>query len=408
MRDPNLVPSNKQTLLSNIASEASSMNMPCCVVGGFVRDLLLNKPVNDLDIIVEGDAIRFGERLAQKFGGKLTPHTKFRTAIWQMPEKWNLVPDYIDLITARSETYEHSGSLPAIKPSTIEDDLRRRDFTVNAMAVHIDGDHFGELLDPFNGQNDLDLKQIRVLHPRSFVDDPTRIFRAVRYEGRYSFSIEIETFSLINTESLAVITKLSSERIRHELDLIFEEENSHQIILRAGELDLFKWIHPLLPPFNQNYADLLEMDPALDISSDRTTIGYMLWLMNLPKEAILSIGQRLDFSSDLTYSIWAGAQLKKSLPFLANSKPSVWTYAVEKLPLLSIYMVYLVTAESALLNYISVWRHVKPHTTGTDLIIRGLPPGPRYTDILTSLRAAWLDGDVNNDNEEEELLKTLL
>jgi hypothetical protein len=175
-----------------------------------------------------------------------------------------------------------------------------------------------------------------------------------------------------------------------------------------GDLGLFKWIHPGLPAFNQDYCDLLEMDATLDVPADRKTVGYMLWLMDLPRETILSIGHRLDFSSDLTYSIWAVAQLKKSLPFLANSKPSIWTYALEKLPLLSIYVVYLITRERSLLNFISLWRHVKPHTTGEYLISRGLQPGPRFSEILTGLRGAWLDGEVSNNKEEEELLNTLL
>jgi tRNA nucleotidyltransferase (CCA-adding enzyme) len=408
LRDPNLLPSNKQTLLSDIADRAASMNMPCYLVGGFVRDLLLDKPVNDLDIIVEGDAIKLGEALVQKHGGKLTPHTKFRTAIWHLPETVNLIPDTLDLITARSEIYSSAGALPTIKPSTIDDDLHRRDFTINAMAVRIDGNHFGELLDPLNGQNDLEQKLIRVLHPHSFMDDPTRIFRAVRYEQRYAFNLEPSTFNLINPESLAVFSKLSGERIRHELDLIFEEENSLQMILRAGDLGIFKRIHSELPVFNPNYSDLLEMDTTLDIPASRTTMGYMLWLMDLSEAVILSIARRLEFASDLTYAVWAASQLKKSLPFLVNSKPSIWTFALEKLPLLSIYVVYLVSGENALLDYLSLWRHVKAHTTGDDLIARGIPTGPRYKEILTQLRAAWLDGEVKNNKEEEELLNTLL
>jgi tRNA nucleotidyltransferase (CCA-adding enzyme) len=408
MRDPNLLPFEKQTLLSNIAGLAASMNMPCYLVGGVVRDLLLGESVKDLDVLVEGDAIKLGEMLVKKHGGKLLPHTKFRTAIWHLPDSLSLTPNRVDLITARSETYERPGALPAVVPASVDEDLRRRDFAINAMALRIDGDCFGELLDPLAGQRDLELKLIRALHPRSFLDDPTRIFRALRYEGRYSFRIEAETLKWINPESLNVIPKLSGERIRHELDLIFEEKNFHAMMLRAGQLDLFRWIHPKLPAFDRAHADLLDIDPALGLTADRPTIGYMLWLMNLPKEAIISIGQRLDFSTELTYSVWAVAQLKNSLPFLANSKPSVWTYAVEKLPLLSIYIVFLVSGERSLLSYISVWRHVKPHTTGDDLKARGLPAGSRYTDILTSLRAAWLDGDVKNDKEEEQLLETLL
>jgi len=408
MRDPNLIPSEEQNLLSNIADQAASLGMPCYLVGGFVRDLLLGEPVNDFDIVVEGDAIQLGESLVKKYGGKLTPHTKFRTAIWCPSTLDTSTPDTIDLITARSETYTTAGSLPTIKPSTIDDDLRRRDFTINAMAVRLDGEHFGELLDPLGGQDDLSQKSIRVLHSHSFIDDPTRIFRAIRYEARYSFILHPSSLILINPESLAVLEKLSGERIRHELDLIFEEENSHQMMFRAGDLGLFKWIHPELPAFNNEYSDFLEIDTGLDISASRTTMGYVLWLMDLSEAVILSIAQRLDFSSDLTHAVWGASQLKKSLPFLVNSQPSIWTFALEKLPLQAIYAVYLVSGEKALLDYLSLWRHIKAHTTGDDLKAHGLPPGPRFREILSQLRSAWLDGVVKNYKEEKELLNKLL
>ncbi|MBI5965942.1 MAG: CCA tRNA nucleotidyltransferase [Chloroflexi bacterium] len=410
IRDPKLLPPEKQTLLSIIADLAAAMNMSCFIVGGFVRDLLLGKPVNDLDIIVEGDAIKLGEALIQKHGGQLTPHTKFRTAIWHLPSTFtrSVQPSSLDLITARSESYLNPGALPTVKPSTIEDDLRRRDFTINAMAVRMDGDHFGELLDPLNGLADLEKGLIRVLHPRSFIDDPTRIFRAIRYEQRYFFTLEPSTFNLVNLESLAVITRLSGERIRHELDLIFGEEHSFQMIQRAGSLGLFDRIHPDLPLFNPDYSDFLDMDPMLDIPADRIAVGYMLWLMDLSEESIQSISNRLDFTADLEDLISAVARLKKSLPFLVNSKPSEWTYAIEKLPLLSIYVMYLISRETALLDYLSIWRHVRPRITGDDLKSRGLSPGPRFGEILTQLRSAWLDGQVKNAQEEKELLNTLL
>ncbi len=408
MRDPNLIPSEKQTLLSRIADQAAAMNMPCYIVGGFVRDLLLGKPVNDLDIIVEGDSIKLGEALVKKHGGKLTPHHKFHTAIWHLPSSFTLQPSSLDLITARTETYKHPGALPTVTPSTIDDDLRRRDFTINAMAVRLDGEHFGELLDPLNGQTDLENKIVRVLHSNSFIDDPTRIFRAVRYEQRYNFSLESSSLNSINSASLSVISALSGERIRHEFDLIFEEENSLQMILRASSLDIFKWIHPELPAFNSEYAEFLDTPSILGIPASRITMGYMLWFLDLSEDAIMSIERRLDFSSDLTHAVWAASLLKKSIVFLANSKPSEWTFALEKLPLLSIYAVYLVSRENALLDYLSIWRHVKPHTTGDDLKARGLPPGPRFGEILTQLRAAWLDGEIASKDDEEKYLKSII
>jgi tRNA nucleotidyltransferase (CCA-adding enzyme) len=405
MRDPNLLSSEKQTLLSNIATQAAAMNLPCYIVGGFVRDLLLGEPVNDLDVVVEGDAIKFGETLVKNFGGHLTPHPKFHTAIWHLPAAFNIHPSFLDLVTARRETYISPGALPNVIRSTIDDDLHRRDFAINAMAIRIDG---SELLDPLNGQADLDKKTIRILHPRSFVDDPTRMFRAIRYEGRYGFKIDPHTLSLITSEALFVIMRLSGERIRHELDLIFEEENSAQMIERAGGLELLKSIHPKLPMFNPQYSEFLNADPILDIPMDRPSVGYMLWFIDLLEEEILSISERLDFSSDLSHSVWAVSQLKRSLPFLTGAKPSEWFSALEKLPLSSIYVVFLVSGEKALLDYLSIWRHVKPKTTGDDLKARGLSPGPRFGEILTQLRAAWLDGEVQSFEDELRMLNSWL
>lgn len=408
LRDPNLIPSEKQTLLSDIAAQAASLGFPCYVVGGFVRDLLLRRPVKDLDIIVEGNAIILGRSLVKKFGGKLTPHDAFHTAIWHLPETWSLIPDTLDLITARKEIYEKPGALPTVTPSTIEDDLRRRDFTINAMAIRLDGDRFGELLDPLNGQKDLEQGTIRVLHSRSFVDDPTRILRAARYEGRYSFNMDTATSGLVNAEALHVLSGLSRERIRHEFDLILEEDNAPQTILRIANLGVLRAVHHALPPFNPHYSDFLDMDVNLDIPADRRTMGYMLWLMDESEQDVISISRRLDFTTELTHSVWGAAQLKWSLPFLKDSKPSVWTYALEKLPPLSIYAVYLVSREDALLSYLSMWRHVKPHTTGDDLIARGLEPGPKFGEILTKLRAAWLDGEIVNKEEEDRYLSSIL
>ena len=408
LRDPNLLPPETQDLLSSIAAQAASLNMPCYLVGGFVRDLLLSRPVKDIDVVVEGDAIKLGKALVKKFGGKLTRHDKFCTAIWHLPATFDFQPLTLDLITARKESYDHPGALPTVTPATIEDDLRRRDFSINAMAIRMDGDRFGELLDPLNGQADLDQGIVRALHSRSFVEDPTRILRAIRYEGRYSFALDSETLKLINHESFACLSNLSGERLRHEIDLIFEEGNAGKIIIRVDNLKVLNVIHTALPSFNLNYADFLDMDPKLDFPRSRITMGYMLWLMDLAEDEILSIAKHLDFTSELTHSIRAVSQLKKKLPVLMNSKPSLWTFALEKFPPDSVYAVYLVTRENALFEYLSIWRDVKPHTTGDDLKARGLQPGPRFGEILSHLRAAWLDGVVGSREQENELLNTIL
>jgi tRNA nucleotidyltransferase (CCA-adding enzyme) len=410
MRDPNLIPPEKQILLSNIADQAASLGMPCYIVGGFVRDLLLDRRVNDLDIIVEGDAIELGTALVKKHGGKLTLHTKFRTAIWHLPLTINLQPSTLDLITARNETYKQAGALPTIKPSTIDDDLRRRDFTISAMAIRLDGGHFGELLDPLNGQGDLKKGIIRALHSRSFIDDPTRIFRAVRYEQRYSFNLHSSSFILINPESLSILKTLSGERIRHEFDLIFEEENSARMMARLHELGIFDVFNLSLPKFNDQYSGFLNSVPPADfgISVNKISLNYLLWFMDSPVEVIKYHSKRLDFTSELTETSLALVRLKKELASLADAKPSKWTISLEKVPLIAVYALWLVSNEPALKEFLINWRHIKATITGADLKARGIPTGPRYKNILSQLRTAWLDGDVKNDKEEEELLNTLL
>src|SRR5215207_8497095 len=175
-------------LLHLLAYQAAMLRMPLYLVGGVVRDILLGQTVNDFDLVVEGSSAEFAEYIVRKFGGKVLIHSKFMTATWVVNEstfkRLNFpaleLPDAplsFDLVSARTETYAQPGALPTVKKSTIDDDLRRRDFTINAMAIRLDGEHFGELFDPLNGQKDLENKLIRVLHDKSFVDDPTHIFR---------------------------------------------------------------------------------------------------------------------------------------------------------------------------------------------------------------------------------------
>jgi tRNA nucleotidyltransferase (CCA-adding enzyme) len=297
-----------------------------------------------------------------------------------------------------------------VTPATIADDLRRRDFTINALAVRVDGTHFGESLDPLNGQADLERGVISVLHPRSFVDDPTRILRAIRYEGRYGFQIEPATLQLIDAESLGVLSSLSGERLRHELDLILEEDTPVSMLSRAEALGVLKAIHPALPHFDPRLADFLDRfpDEILNIPYDRLSLGYSLWLMNLPEDAIDSLARRLDFTSELSGVLVGVSRLKAKMPTLVTSKPSDWTFALEKFPPLAVYAVQLVSNEQALLDYLSTWRYTKPTINGDTLKSLGLPPGPQYQKILSRLRAAWLDGEVSNEEEEKKLLESLL
>ena len=163
------ISSDQLDLIHRVADEASALGFSIYIVGGFVRDLLLGRPGLDFDLVVEGDAIELADSLVSKYGGKATIHQKFGTANWFVNKNSS-----IDLISARSEIYSHPAALPTVKMGTISDDLHRRDFTINTLAIRLDGDHFGELHDGLGGLDDLQHGLVRVLHPRSFIDDPTR------------------------------------------------------------------------------------------------------------------------------------------------------------------------------------------------------------------------------------------
>ncbi len=243
-----------------------------------------------------------------------------------------------------------------------------------------------------------------------FIDDPTRIFRAIRYEQRYSFNLEPSTLNLINPESFTILNTLSGERIRHEFDLIFEEENSAQMLSRLDELGIFKVFDPSLPKFNEKHSGFLNSEPPADfgILGNKILLNYLLWFMDLSTDVIEFHSKRLDFTSELTDASLALVQLKKELASFADAKPSKWTLRLEKVPLIVVYALWHVSNEPSLKEFLVRWRQVKPTITGNDLKARGIPTGPRYKKILSQLRAAWLDGDVKNDKEEEELLNTLL
>ncbi|RIK29563.1 MAG: hypothetical protein DCC56_12730 [Anaerolineae bacterium] len=394
-------------LIHRVADESSSLGFPLYLVGGSVRDLMLGRPIVDLDLTLEGDAIKLARALVKKYGGDLTTHEKFFTATWELESPVSNLQS-LDLISTRRETYTHPGALPTVTKSTLDDDLRRRDFTINAMAIRVDGERFGELHDPLGGQSDLENKLIRVLHPNSFVDDPTRIFRAVRYAARYGFDIGSETLKLVNAESLNVLSGLSGERLRHEFDLIFAEKDSPTMFARLAELNVLTALDT--PNFDASYANLIDKLPeeSLGVEIDRITLGYILWLADSSSTKIRSLSVRLAFTAELTETLISASELKSMLPKMINAKPSGWTFAIENMPLASIYGVYLMTNDKPLFDFLSTWRHVKPVTTGDDLKARGLEPGPRYGEILRRLRAAWLDGEVKSKEDELKLLNEFI
>ena len=208
------------------------------LVGGFVRDLLLKRPSLDIDIVVEGDAIQVAETMCDRWNGTLEVHTQFGTAT-VTPENIDLPK--VDFVTARRETYQGAGTLPIVQSGTITDDLHRRDFSINALAMRLDINAFGTIVDETGGLEDLEAGIIRGLHKQSFIDDPTRIFRAARYAGRYDFRIA-ETDEVLIQEALPILTQLSGERIRNEIDSVLLEKHAAEIVEHLAQLGVWKVI----------------------------------------------------------------------------------------------------------------------------------------------------------------------
>lgn len=412
-------------LIQILRTEAERLDLPLYLVGGSVRDLLLGRAVNDFDLTVEGDATKLAQSILRKYAGRVVFHSRFGTATWTLDEMTfkrldvpmlgtTGFPPFLDLISARAETYVTPGALPDVKRSSIDDDLRRRDFSINAMALRLDGQYWGQLHDPLGGQSDLGNKQIRVLHKKSFIDDPTRMLRAVRYATRYGFEIEPETLGLINFESREILSQLSGERLRHELDLMYEESDPSSMLRRTAELDLLRPIHESLvnANFQLPFLEVLSSEfgefTIPDIMTFKRTLGWILWLTPLSEYDIEMVAKRLDFPMLLSKSARAASALVKWLPSLSGADPSQWTFYLEQLPSISVYAVYLIRREAALREFLVSWRNIRPTVTGDDLKARGLVPGPRFAEILRQLRAAWLDGDVSNTDQERMLLERLI
>ena len=404
------LPAQELAIIQQINEHAASLGMPAYLVGGVVRDLILDNLALDIDIVLEGDAVQLAHSLVAKHGGSLTTHAKFRTATWQPLEGQS-----IDLITARREAYLSPAALPRVTPSTLEDDLARRDFSINTLAIRLSD---GALIDIHKGQADLRNGLVRVLHPHSFQDDPTRLYRAVRYEVRYTFQIAPETLSLIPA-ALPFVERLTPERIRHELDLSIAEPRPALLLARLEELGLLKAVVDTLPWD----SDLLsQLDSALSTHPDpewglgqpvsgipfRQILSYALWLGHLPLSQISILQERLTFPLAVLKNIQAVSTLMAQLPADKMTKPSGWVQKLTGLPLPALYAAYLISGEEAIKRYVTHWQHIHPKTDGEALKALGLPPGPRYQEILWRLRAAWLDGEITSFHQEEKLFREIV
>ena len=385
-------------------------------MGGFVRDLLLGHPNLDVDVAVEGEAIALATELANSSGAKLEVADRFGTA------SLKLGPDlpHFDFITARSETYAAPGALPDVQPGAISDDLARRDFTINAMAIPVGSGQTGALLDPHNGLLDLEAGTVRVLHDRSFIDDPTRLFRAVKYAGRLGFAIAPDTLELVfRAVRDGAISTVSMDRITHELLLIMEEAHADTMLEALQRYGVLGAIHPLLArPFEAGGTAVGSV--PRDIKRHLRRNAYLAILgaefAGFPDDA-KAFARYLSLDARLTRLVVDSSELANRWSRLGEPglTPSQVYHLLHGLDLTALEAFTHIRALSAdeiawghLHDYLGRLRHIKTLLGGDYLRELGVPPGPVYREILGGFLNAKLNGEVRDHEDEEAYIKKRL
>lgn len=430
-------------LLKSAGAAASELGYPLYAVGGFVRDLLLQQPNFDVDLVVEGDAIRLAQTLAERLGGRVRSHRRFGTAKWILPSDLlapaadlrlaganggRALPESLDFVTARTEFYEHPTALPTVERSSIKQDLHRRDFTINTLAVRLTPDRWGELLDFYGGRKDLDEGMIRVLHSLSFVEDPTRILRAARFEQRFGFRIEPRTEELI-ADALDLLDRVSAERVRHELELLLAEAEPERALCRLAELGVLAKLHPQLRCNGWLAAKAAELRVLLALISHRESQSppamalepgapprlYLALLMHhLPSAAVAEFLDKYHIRKEYRDLVQEVESLAERLDVLSANqiRPSAIVHALDessdeaRLVLRVISDNWLVRQRLDL--YQRRLRQVRATLSGDDLRRMGVGPGRIYRQILEQLRDARLDGEIATRAEEEACVQRIL
>lgn len=399
------LPARVWELVKSAATLAESQGVALYLVGGAVRDLLLERPHIDVDLVVEGDALSLAQALAQQEAGEVVVHRRFGTAKFRRGEV------ALDLATARTEVYTRPGALPKVSPSSIREDLFRRDFSINAMALCLTPPHAGRLLDPFRGRFDLERGLIRSLHRRSFMDDATRILRALRYEKRLGFMVEEETEGLARQHA-AMLHTISGDRLRRELKLALEEPRPAAILLRAQELGVLPALHPAL---KADEMLVQRFERAHHLAPGEPTARY-LGLLALPMTA----EERDDFSRRFRFpkgieSVLRGLEQARAALSLAGDPavpPSAVCHALEGVPGESVLAVCAGEepgyATHRLMDCGRNGRRAKPALTASDLGGLGVPPGPEMGAMLRRLRDARIDGKAVDRHQEEALVRSWL
>ena len=382
------------------------------LVGGAVRDVLMGEPNFDVDIAVEGDGIALGRALATALNGRVVPHDKFGTAIVLYGGGGR-----IDVATARTEFYDYPGALPTVEQASIRQDLYRRDFTINAMAVSLRGEDFGRLVDYFGGHRDLAQGVVRVLHNLSFIDDPTRIFRAIRYETRYGFHMDAHTLALAKAcVDMELVGELSSARLRDELQALLSEERAADSVRRMAELGIDRAIHPHLAA-DEEGARLVE---SLDDLREHYAPDAPAWRVRLVGLArrlssteVLDWAERLKLrrrDADRIADAVTVAPRLRELAASTKEPAALWARIAPHDP--DGALLALATAKGRarkrLERYFEDLRGVHLEISGGDLAALGLGESPRVGAVLEELLRRKLNGELDGRTAEIEAAKALL
>ncbi len=399
-------------ILESIGEVASGNGMDAFVVGGFVRDLFLYRNNEDIDIVIEGDGLGFAKEYAKRKGARVHTHEKFGTAVIIFTDGFK-----IDVASARMEYYKFPAALPTVEMSSIKLDLFRRDFTINTLAIHLNPRQFGTLIDFFSAQRDLKGKVVRVLHNLSFVEDPTRVFRAIRFEQRFGFSIGKLTTGLIeNAVKMDFFKRMSGGRLFSELKQILQEENPVPAIIRLNDFDLLKFVDPSirlgkkLVAMLHNAKNVISWFDLLFLEESymKWAVYFIVLIRNCEKKtthalcdrAGLAPRHRLLFTKERFEAEACLVWLENNTTAKNSAVFNLLTGFKTELILAMMAMTQSETVKRSISHYFTHLRFTKPQIKGEELMRMGYSPGPIYREILTAIQNGRLNGEINTKDDE--------
>lgn len=396
------IPPEVMDLLCAAGTVAEQVGVPVFAVGGFVRDMLMQRPNLDLDLVVEGDGLLFARALGHALSARVVEVPRFGTAHLYLPSPTEGRPDRIDVATARREYYEHAAALPLVEHADLREDLYRRDFSINAMAARLGPEGPTGLLDFFGGLHDLEAGQIRVLHTLSFVEDPTRILRAVRFARRYGFALDPETYDLARRATQeGFLRRVSMERLRHELVLILQERFSGGALALLADLGVLSELLPGVTIDDEarellDRVDIAEREARwLGIEAEAWLVKLIALLARLPEEGGIAAAQRLKLRREATQAaLHALEHWRDAVALLAapEADPGTMVSVLREMPPEGLVLLHLLGGAGPVRRYWLQWRNVKLSITGKDLLAAGVPAGPSVRRVLDRVLADRLAG----------------